>query len=262
MESSNRLFVWLLLLSLLLVRPVQAQPGNGISSPRDNAVVSGVVLIEGTATHTEFLRYELSFFKEFDPLGDWVVFANGDAPVVNGVLAAWDTTIGRDAGAPFYPDGTYRLRLRVVRHDSNYDEYFVLGLSLANEEPTPTPSSTPTLETEALPVPTSAIAIPTDLPTLTPFPSATPRPTAVPGEDDYQPAGPGPESESGSSLFDFEGEFSSDQIKDGLLLGIKIAVGFFAVLVAYVLFRTGMRVLLSQARSFRLPDGWRDWFRR
>lgn len=243
-------------------RPVGAQDPNGISSPRDNAEVSGQVVIQGTATHAQFLRYELAFFKEFDPLGEWVVFFTGNQPVTNGVLATWDTTVGRDAGTPFYPDGTYRLRLRVVHQDGNYGEYYVLGLSLANEEPTPEPTETgePGGEATVSPVPTSAMAIPTELPTLTPFPTATPRPTAVPGaeaaEDEPPPA------EGGRPLLGLEGEFDTSRIREGLVTGIRLAILFFAFLAAYWILRTGLRIALTRAGSLEIPDRLRDWLDR
>jgi hypothetical protein len=244
------------------VRLVSAQGANGISSPRDNAEVSGQVVIQGTATDPQFLRYELAFFKEFDPLGDWVVFYTGDRPVVNGVLATWDTTVGRDAGTPFYPDGTYRLRLRVVHQDGNYGEYYVLGLSLANEEPTPVPAETPGPggEATASAVPTSALLIPTELPTLTPFPTATPRPTAIPGAAAGEDQGP-PAGES-RPLLSIEGEFDAARIRGGLLTGIKLAILFFVLLAAYVLLRTGLRFVLTRAGGSDLPGRLRDWLDR
>jgi hypothetical protein len=241
---------------------VSAQDPNGISSPRDNAEVSGQVVIQGTATDPQFLRYELAFFKEFDPLGDWVVFYTGDRPVVNGVLATWDTTVGRDAGTPFYPDGTYRLRLRVVHQDGNYGEYYILGLSLANEEPTPesTETAEPGGEATVSPVPTSAILIPTELPTLTPFPTATPRPTAVAGSTGEEEGGP-PSAEP-RPLLRIEGEFDAARIRGGLATGIKLAVAFFALLAAYILLRTGLRFFLTRAGTLDLPDRLRDWLDR
>jgi hypothetical protein len=248
MERLARFLALLILLASSVVGLAHAQGGNGISSPRDNAVVSGVVLIEGTATDPNFLRYELAFFKEFDPLGDWVVFATGEQPVVKGVLASWDTTVGRDVGAPFYVDGTYRLRLRVVRQDSNYDEFFVLGISLDNEQELETPTETPESEATATPLPTSAIAVPTDLPTLTPFPTATPRPTAAADEETVSEDQS--ESESGGSILELDGEFSTEQIMSGLCLGGRLAIVFFILLAAYYLFRSGLRSLISRLREW------------
>lgn len=247
----ERSLLMAVIVSGLAVGIAAAQGTNGITSPRDNAVVQGVVLVEGTATNPDFLRYELAFFKEFDPHGEWVVFATGDQPVVNGVLAVWDTTVGRDAGTPFYVDGTYRLRLRVVRQDSNYDEYYVLGISLDNEQQLETPTATPEAEPTGSPIPTSALAVPTELPTLTPFPTATPRPTAqqegsviTEEESESRPEG---------SFLDLEGEISTDQIARGICLGGRLALGFFAVLIAYFLFRALLRLVLGRAR---------DWFSR
>lgn len=234
--------------SCCVVATAYAQGANAITSPRDNAVVQGAVLIEGTAAGADFLRYELAFFKEFDPQGDWVVFATGDQPVVNGVLTTWDTTVGRDAGAPFYLDGTYRLRLRVVREDSNYDESFVLGISLSNEEPAVTPEDTPEAQPAASPIPTSAFALPTQLPTLTPFPSSTARPTA---ERERTPAGDQDAvPEEDGSFLDLEGEFSLGQIKSGICMGGIITLGFFGALAAYLLLRNTLRLILSRARSW------------
>jgi hypothetical protein len=189
----------------------------------------------------------LAFFKEFDPLGEWVVFATGDQPVVNGVLATWDTTVGRDAGAPFYVDGTYRLRLRVVRQDSNYDEYFVLGISLENESLEATPTGTPEVELSATPVPTFAFVVPTELPTLTPFPTATAPPTAEPEEETVINAEP---AQQGDSFLDLEGEFSTEQIMSGFCLGGQIALAFFALLAAYFIFRSAIRLLVSRLREW------------
>ena len=235
-------------LGCCIVATAFAQGANTITSPRDNAVVQGIVLIEGTAAGPDFLRYELAFFKEFDAQGDWVVFATGDQPVVEGVLTTWDTTVGRDAGVAFYLDGTYRLRLRVVRQDSNYDEFFVLGISLSNEEPAVTPEGTPEAEPIASPIPTSAFALPTQLPTLTPFPSTTPRPTA---EREQTPVGDQDAApEDDGSFLDLEGEFSLDQIKSGLCMGGTITLGFFGALAAYVLLRNMLRLLLSRMRSW------------
>jgi hypothetical protein len=91
-------------------------------------------------------------------------------------LGLWDTTI--------IPDGLYSLRLRLVRMDGNYDDYFVRGIQVANTRPTetPTPAETPTPEppTETpSPTPTIVIGVPT-VPSPTPRPTDTPLPTALP----------------------------------------------------------------------------------
>jgi hypothetical protein len=89
--------------------------------------------------------------------------------VVQGRLALWDTTV--------IPDGQYSLRLRVVRVDGNYDEYFVRGIQVVNTRPvaTPTREATPTI---VIAVPT--VASPTPRPTETPLPTSEPTATPEP----------------------------------------------------------------------------------
>ena len=164
------------------VSPIQAQSQNGITEPAAGSEIAGTVVVVGTAAHPDYLRYELAFRNVSNPAADWIVFAEGSEPVVVGPLAIWDTTVGRDIGAPVFPDGRYQLRLRVVKTDYNYDEYFVGDLVIANEEPTPTP----TVEGGTNEAPAAATLAATavfqpaqPLPSLTPFPTSTPLPGPV-----------------------------------------------------------------------------------
>ncbi len=165
-----------LILGLLLIAPLarttRAQTLGQIGSPRDNATVRGLVPVEGSATHPQFQKYEVHYGPEPNPNNQWTPIAGSPfaVPVVAGRLGLWDTTI--------IPDGLYSLRLRIVRLDGNYDEYFVRGIQVVNSRPTetPTPQETPTP------------ALPTETPTATPVViitvpvvlSPTPRPTATP----------------------------------------------------------------------------------
>jgi hypothetical protein len=149
-----------------------------ISSPRDRASVRGLVPIEGSATHPQFQKYEVHYGPEPNPGDQWTPVGGSPftVPVVQGRLALWDTTI--------IPDGVYSLRLRLVRLDGNYDEYFVRGIQVGNTRPTDTPtpaaSPTPSLPTETpSPTPTIVIGVPT-VASPTPRPSATPLPTVPP----------------------------------------------------------------------------------
>lgn len=156
----------------------QAQDFGQITSPRDQASVRGLVPIDGSATHAEFQKYEVHFGPEPNPGDQWTPVGGSPftVPVVQGRLALWDTTI--------IPDGIYSMRLRLVRLDGNYDEYFVRGIQVVNARPTetPTPADTPTpsgpTETPA-PTPTIVVAVPT-FSSPTPKPSSTPLPTAPP----------------------------------------------------------------------------------
>ncbi len=178
MKRAKILLVLGLVLVLVPLLPVWAQPSSQITSPRDRAAVRGLVPIEGSATHPQFQKYELHFGPEPNPGDQWTPVGNSPffVPVVQGRLALWDTTV--------IPDGLYSLRLRVVRLDGNYEEYFVRGIQVVNTRPTevPTRAATPTPvpPTEIpSPTPTIVIGVPT-VPTFTPPPTDTPSPTAPP----------------------------------------------------------------------------------
>lgn len=136
---------------------VLAQSEPGISSPEAGAEVTGVMPIMGTAVIEPFQRYEL-FIKQ-EPNGDdaYIYFAGGTQPVVGGQLGLLD--------ANTFAPGVYTIRLRVVKLDGNYAEYFAPNISI-NQGPPPTPTS--------------------NLPTPTPIPTATftpaPQPTPIVGE--------------------------------------------------------------------------------
>lgn len=134
---------------------MQAQPG--ITSPAPGSAIAGDVPIFGSATIDTFQKYEVHFKQ--DPSGDdaFIYFAGGTTPVTNGQLGIWQ------AGA--LPPGTYTLRLRVVKADGNYAEFFVPNLSV---------NLAPAAEVVA--------GTPTETPTATPTFTPAPQPTPVLGE--------------------------------------------------------------------------------
>jgi hypothetical protein len=166
------------MLMMLTEQEASAQASGQITSPRDRASVRGLVPIEGSATHPQFQKYEIHYGPEPNPSDQWtpIVGSPFSVPVVQGRLGLWDTTT--------IPDGIYSLRLRVVRQDGNYDEYFVRGILVSNTRPTetPTPKSTATssapTDTPA-PTPTIVIGVPT-VSSPTPRPTSTPLPTVPP----------------------------------------------------------------------------------
>lgn len=137
--------------------PLRAQDGSGITSPGPGATINGDVPIIGTATIDPFQKYELHYKQE--PSGDdaYIYFAGGTAPVVNGQLGVWQ------AGG--LPPGTYTLRLRVVKADGNYAEYYIPNITVNQAGAAPTPTATVSVT-------------PTETPTFTP----APQPTAVLGQ--------------------------------------------------------------------------------
>jgi len=177
---------------LLAAPPSQEQAI--ISSPRDGAVVRGVVSIIGTAMHPEFWKYEVYYAPEPNPTDQWVFIGTlHETSVENGPLETWNTS--------FIPDGVYALRLRVVRRDANYTEYTVHNISVSNTKPTdtPTPEASPTPENTPTPPP------PTDTPEIQQPPTSTPRPsptsisaTATPEDEDSAVARPTVEVNTGN----------------------------------------------------------------
>lgn len=240
---------WLTLtfVSLLVFRPalvVSAQTSSGIAEPTSGETITGVIEVRGTAVHPDYLRYELAFLPQDLPGAEWIVFAEGSEQVRDGVLAVWDTTVGRAIGAPVFPDGRYQLRLRVVKNDFNYDEYFVFDLVIQNDGPTatPTPDETAvalTATVDAIPVqPTgssdSSFQQPTPLPSLTPFPTPTPPPTVVGSPSAVQQTG---SAENEGGLLGQLEAVETEQVGSAFWLGIRITAGLFLAAGLYLLLR-------------------------
>ena len=241
--------VFLASLFWVLVQNAHAQVGNGIYEPADGDEVSGIVIIRGTADHPQFLRYELAFLQDSRSGSDWIVFAQGDQPVRDDTLAVWDTTVGQPV-SPVFPDGRYRLRLRVVREDYNYDEFFVTELLITNL--TATPSVTATLTNTLQLTPTfpdvteqestrrSGSSI---LPTLTPFPTPSPPPTPADGLLGASDSTGGDGSEGQGGLIDRIASIETSGFGRAFWFGFTIVIYVFAGLALYVLLRGAWRRL-------------------
>ena len=257
MLSLLSLPVVILALAWILPNNLQAQEQNGIQVPASGDVVSGIVIIEGIAWDPDFLRYELAFYQEFRPGADWIVFAQGDQAVLYGTLAVWDTTVGLPA-SPVFQDGQYRLRLRVVRSDYNYEEYYVYGLVIANENTTPTPTTTITATVIAGVTPLSGTALAATaragvraIPSLTPFP--TPTPLALPDND---PLGVNnsegaPTEEDQTGLLGRLTGIDTSQFSRAFWSGVRIVAFIFAGLAAYWLLRGFFRLIKRYLRASR-----------
>lgn len=148
------LLLWVAATSLLVWLPdrAQAQGQPGITSPATGATLSGDVPIFGTAVIDSFQRYELYYKLEPNRDDAYIYFATGTNSIVDGQLGVWQ------AGG--LAPGVYSLRLRVVKADGNYAEYFAQNLSV-NQAPPATPTSS---EPTPTPIPTS---------TFTPAPQPT-----------------------------------------------------------------------------------------
>ena len=220
--------LWLVQFSMVVAAPQQqGQDLAQITEPANNAVVGGVVEILGSADHPEFQFYIIEFHPEPVTNDRWqIVGVIHEAPAVNTVLETWDTSI--------IPDGSYTLRLRVVKLDGNYNEAFSQQVVVSNAQPTPTDTveatstpTTPTVTPTALP-PTPTIVI--DQP-IVDTPTPRPVPTSPPLED--------PDEDSGSFIPTVSG-FSVSPLRDaclygaGLMLAVFLFFGFLSALRAFI----------------------------
>lgn len=101
----------------VILPPAAADTGadmtNGIKSPKDGATVSGAVEVMGHAMDPNFVRWELALL----PGGD----VNAPVSLASGKEHG-DFTYSLDTTG--LPNGEHAFRLRVVRSDGNYGEYF------------------------------------------------------------------------------------------------------------------------------------------
>jgi hypothetical protein len=188
---------------------------SGITEPKPGSTVAGVVQIKGTAVHPQFQRYELYFSPEPVTNSSWVFIGEAHrTPVVNGVLGAWDSRS--------VPDGRYSLRLRVVRRDGNYDEFFSRHLLVSNTRPTatytPEVTETPTRTPTPLPpTPTIVISVPGEA-----TEEATPAPTSTPTRT-HTAAG----NSSGVTGISLKPGFSTANLKHSFVKGARLTIEIF-----------------------------------
>lgn len=213
------LFLFLALCLILARADAASAQTPPISYPPETELIRGVVEIRGTASHPEFWKYELAAA----PFGtqNWFNLGVSETPVQNGVLGRWDTNT--------VPDGTYSLRIRIVKRDGNYDEYLVQRVLVGNTAPaeTPTPEETSTPVPTATPVPPTAtpVVVTPDIPTPTPAPTTALTPTAAPGSTESGDAGA---EETGDTLASLA-QRAADAFKQGarIVLIAFLVVGLF-----------------------------------
>ena len=161
-----------------LAAPLTQEARPIIAQPKQGAAVRGVVQIVGSATHPQFQRYEL-YYAVWPVQSDQAWIFIGDAhrsPQTLGLLGTWDSRS--------VPDGSYALRVRVVKEDGNYIDSEPRQVAVANtrpaESPTPEGGATP----EPLPTPADAptSAAPTAAPTTASAGDAVASPASAPTE--------------------------------------------------------------------------------
>ena len=155
----------LFLFALLFLHPTPnfAQQDVRISAPVRGEAVQGVVNITGQTAVPEFASASVYFAYSHNPTDTWFLITAMDAPVTEGLIAAWDTST--------ITDGEYSLRLQVTLNDGTRLESQVGNIRVRNYSAVETPIPGPTVPVElASPVD----AAPTE--TLSPF---TPTPLSA-----------------------------------------------------------------------------------
>ena len=102
----------------------------GIYFPLDGAQISGVMELVGATSVPNLLRWELAW--SLNGAEDWQFLVSSDKPVVNSVLANLDLSL--------LPVGAYDFRLRIVRNDYSYGDYYVRNVQATPPTPTPLPT--------------------------------------------------------------------------------------------------------------------------
>ena len=101
----------------------------GLYFPFDDIRVTGVVDFVGTTAVPKLLRWEIYWSPA--GAGEWKFLFSDTKPVVNGYLARLDLGL--------LPEGAYDFRLRIVRQDYTYSDYYVQNVVAIPPTPTPVP---------------------------------------------------------------------------------------------------------------------------
>ena len=211
--------------AVALAAPSAQEPRPVLAQPEQDAAVRGVVQLVGTAVHPQFQRYELYYAPWQLPSDQSWIFI-GDAHYQQqplGLLGAWDSRA--------VPDGTYVLRVRVVKQDGNYLDSDLRRVLVANtrlpDTPTPAISNTPTtVPTPLPPTATIVVAVPT-LEVIAPIETPTPEPDVTPILPDSAGEAGGTALPAVGALFNKERLLYVAQTTAIYTAGLFVAVGLF-----------------------------------
>jgi len=108
-----------------------------LAYPVDGSQVAGYLTLIGSASHPRMAYYVIEFGPHPNPSNLWYPFSGQrTTPVVNGPLAAWDTTTVQD--------GSYQIRLHVKLIDGTDLDDIVGDIRVSNRKPTVAPPNPPT----------------------------------------------------------------------------------------------------------------------
>lgn len=131
-----------------------------VTYPLPGEVLSGRVIILGSADAADFLAYELAFTYPGHPQEAYFLIHRAEQPVRGGILGSWDTTL--------IVDGDYELLLTVFRKDAAPVQVIVSNLRVRNQNAGVVPTW---MAATFSPTPTPASTLPPPQPTFTPLPA-------------------------------------------------------------------------------------------
>lgn len=233
--------VLLLPAMMALAMPAQQDVRPIIAQPAQDAPVRGVVQIIGTATHPQFQKYQIYFAPWPVPSDDaWAFVSESFTQQQLGLLGTWDSRT--------VTDGTYALRVRVVKLDGNYHDSDPRRVLVANTRAVASPTSetmnTPEPLPTELPVTPTGVVVtePTSAATAAvtpePQPTPTPEPEVTPLLSGGSSAGAGGAGASTTGIADQI--FSSERLLSTAKKAALYTVGAFVAIALFF----GVKALL------------------
>jgi hypothetical protein len=136
-----------------------------IQSPVDGDYLQGSVQVIGTVTGTGLQTAEISFRYQDSQSQSWFVIGQTSTPVVDDIIATWDTST--------IADGVYQIRVQAVYENERQQEKIISNLNVRNYTPfDPIKTGNPeTLSTEIIENPIVTIET---TPTMRSSPTAMP----------------------------------------------------------------------------------------
>lgn len=161
--SPSIILIGIICLFSFMTAEAQAPGYAEIVSPSAGEAVTGLMTIEGSASHPLFVAYDLAFTYQDTDIETWFfIVETRSVQVVDERLGLWDTN--------GISDGEYKLRLRILLQNGTTLEDVIEGIRIRNE--TTIETATPAAVKGSLPTSTPVPATPTTHPTSVALPGS------------------------------------------------------------------------------------------
>ena len=123
----HSLIFWLISLISIWFSPFPQLDLVRIQSPAEGDYLQGNVAITGTVTGSGFQSAVISFRNQDTSSQRWFIIAQTSAPVVDDLIATWDTST--------IADGVYQIRVLAVFDNGREQEEIITNLNVRNYTP-------------------------------------------------------------------------------------------------------------------------------